>query len=944
MLTTTSCPDSTTLERLLTGLLPEAETCELAAHLEVCESCTNAAGELVSSDSLTALLAEPAAKVATVEVPKTVNLHAPSLAVTPIPPETPREFPEFDPPSRPGDLGRLGPYRLIDKLGSGGMGIVFRGEDTALNRPVAVKVLQKQFAHQGTAKARFLREARAAASVAGDHVVKIFQVGEIHKVPFIAMELLQGESLADRLRLRGPASAGEVLEVGRGIATGLAAAHAAGVLHRDIKPANVWLEAGSGRVKLLDFGLAKPFLGADLTAPGEVAGTPSYVSPEQAAGRDIDARSDLFSLGIVLYELATGTKPFPGETAWAALTALANTKPPRPRSLRPSLPPALDALIMRLLSKNPAGRPKSADDVSAELQAIAAAPFGASSRRLWAVLLGLVAIAACATLWLLFQPSPTPETGSTQVLAEPREDESVSPIWADDFEADLGAWKLKYAAANSPSGIAEMDGRKALHLVPKADSPANAYRELGTTANPLTIIAKVRYAALPPLSAKYGWRFQINLKSEASAGAAGRNLTGDESVLPGRWAEVRIRYGSVGFLTEVAVWVDDVPMSYAISPMSLNERSLTILELVAGHQDVWFDDVRVLTPEPTEASRAWSTAMALAAGEPSEANAAKLLSVAETLASGTKEDRRLASAARRFAASIRPERVSTLTIQNDRRSVRSAAFTSDGRAVVTAGGDGLVRVWDAVDGSPRTSWGTTRSILPCVVVLPDDTVIAPADGTGKLQAWDLAGTPKFDLTGHTGQVTSLAVAEGGTLFSAARDGTLRRWDITTRTSRETLETFGRLNEFNLVSSASGTVLAWDGERKTAKLNGVELVPSARAVLAISPDGKRLLGAGGNGALQSWSTADRALTVTMPDAGKTATCAAYSPDGLTWAIGRMNGVIELRDGVTLELLARYTGHTDRVYSVAFSRDGRRIVSGSQDNSLRFWNAATLPSRE
>ncbi len=190
-------------------------------------------------------------------------------------------------------------------------------------------------------------------------------------MPFLAMELLAGESLAGRLARGGAVPVAEAVRVAQGIAAGLAA-HAAGVLHRDIKPANVWLEAGTGRVKLLDFGLAKPMAGADLTQAGELAGTPSYVAPEQAAGRATDHRADLFSLGCVLYELTTGRRPFPGETAWAALTALATVTPPRPRAVNPAVPPALDALIVRLLKKDPAGRPASAAAVGTELATVAA--------------------------------------------------------------------------------------------------------------------------------------------------------------------------------------------------------------------------------------------------------------------------------------------------------------------------------------------------------------------------------------------------------------------------------------------------------------------------------------------------------------------------------------------------------------------------------------------
>jgi len=282
-------------------------------------------------------------------------------------------LPSFHPPTQPGDLGRLGRYRLRKPLGKGGMGAVYLGYDDVLRRKIAIKVLMPKFAANKVARERFLREARTAASVASPHVVSIIDVDEDLGIPFIAMEYLQGIPLDRYLSTHAKLSLKQVLRIGQEVARGLAAAHAAGLVHRDIKPANLWLEAPHGHVKILDFGLAKetePQGGADVTQAGQLVGTPAFMSPEQARGDVVDARTDLFCLGIVLYRLCTGKQPFVGPTAMAVLMSIGIDEPPPVRQLNPAVPEALASLIYRLLRKNPADRPQTAADVHADLVAL----------------------------------------------------------------------------------------------------------------------------------------------------------------------------------------------------------------------------------------------------------------------------------------------------------------------------------------------------------------------------------------------------------------------------------------------------------------------------------------------------------------------------------------------------------------------------------------------
>jgi hypothetical protein len=264
------------------------------------------------------------------------------------------------PPQEPDELGRLGHYRVLRRLGQGGMGIVFLADDTRLQRPVALKVMRPELAVSSESRQRFLREARAAARIHSDHVVTIYHVDQENDLPYLVMEVLRGQSLAEALERGHRLSLDLCLKIARETAEGLAAAHASGLIHRDVKPGNIWLEEYTDRVKLLDFGLARARTGPLITQRHIILGTPAYMSPEQAAGQPLDFRCDLFSLGAVLYHMLTGCRPFPGDDVMTVLASLANATPPPAASLVPGLPAGVAGLLDQLLIKNPSGRPASA--------------------------------------------------------------------------------------------------------------------------------------------------------------------------------------------------------------------------------------------------------------------------------------------------------------------------------------------------------------------------------------------------------------------------------------------------------------------------------------------------------------------------------------------------------------------------------------------------------
>ncbi|HVA50298.1 MAG TPA: protein kinase [Pirellulales bacterium] len=415
------CPDAAAIERLLLGRTSDAETDDLERHLLDCDRCCEVSRSLHLDDTMVAGLRRDnhlaaIAQEAPVRATMARLMALRTAAAASQPEETMTVAGEstddawglrelLDPPQAEGELGGFAGYRVLRVLGAGGMGIVLEAEDPQLQRRVALKIMNRGLAARSENRQRFLREARAAAAIEHAHIVTVHQVGEQRGVPFLAMQLLKGESLHDRLEREGsgtqrvprvqgsekreagmdnpkskiqnpksPLPLAECLRIGRETAEALAVAHQRGLIHRDIKPANIWLESPGGWVKLVDFGLAHVVEDeVHLTQTGAILGTPSYMSPEQARGDSVGPRSDLFSLGVVLYRLTTGQTPFQGRGTLAVLTALATADPRPVGELNPELPPAFADVIMRLLAKDPGERFESAEAVAEAIRAIEAA-------------------------------------------------------------------------------------------------------------------------------------------------------------------------------------------------------------------------------------------------------------------------------------------------------------------------------------------------------------------------------------------------------------------------------------------------------------------------------------------------------------------------------------------------------------------------------------------
>ncbi|WP_442508641.1 protein kinase domain-containing protein [Novipirellula sp. SH528] len=361
MQTFTTCLQADELKSFIAGDLSEQRVTEVEEHLSICDTCRealeNTAGDREWwSDVEHALGVDPSSAFS-----DSVHDEQQGFGYD-------RLIELLGPTDDPSMMGRIGSYEIVGILGRGGMGAVFKAFDAGLHRYVAIKVLLPHLASSGAARARFRREGQAAAAVIDDHVLPIYAVDQWQGTPYLVMQYMRGVSLQKRLHDQGPLELREILRIGLHAARGLAAAHAQGLVHRDVKPSNILLDSTVERSMLTDFGLARAVDDASLTASGILAGTPQYMSPEQARADAVDARSDLFSLGSVLYAMCTGHAPFRAENSIAVLRLIADKQPRPIREVNPDIPEWLCAIISKLMSKQASDRFDSAEQVAELLE------------------------------------------------------------------------------------------------------------------------------------------------------------------------------------------------------------------------------------------------------------------------------------------------------------------------------------------------------------------------------------------------------------------------------------------------------------------------------------------------------------------------------------------------------------------------------------------------
>jgi predicted Ser/Thr protein kinase len=360
---------------------------------------------------------------------------------------------------------RIAHYQVVQKLGEGGMGVVYKAIDATLDRPVALKVLQSD-RRTMLSKQRFIREAKAASALNHPNIVTVYEFGSDGGVDFIAMEYVEGFTLHELLSRRGVPRE-TMLEYARQAAVAVAKAHAAGIIHRDLKPNNI-MATREGLVKVLDFGLAKqePAPNSDatqtlsLTMAGAIAGTPAYMSPEQAAGEPADYRSDIFSLGVILYEIACGERPFKGANPQATLHQIATVEPPPIDGIDPSAPPRLVALIERCLTKNREQRLQSMSEVAGELSAILRQQPAPSRRPVAAGILAIGILGAVGLgtgIWFTRHATPVAAERSLNcsLLAQrmARGNPLGDPYVASPADTFQGGWRFRLRAESPQPGF-----------------------------------------------------------------------------------------------------------------------------------------------------------------------------------------------------------------------------------------------------------------------------------------------------------------------------------------------------------------------------------------------------------------------------------------------------------------------------------------------------------
>jgi len=746
----------------------------------------------------------------------------------------------LDPTELPGSLGRIGQYEVLELVGRGGMGIVLKAQDARLNRIVALKVLAPVLAANATARKRFLREARAAAAISHDHVVTIYAVEEGNhtgpdgdpkavSLPYLVMEFIDGQSLQQKIDREGALELKEILRIGRQTADGLAAAHAQGLIHRDVKPANILLRNGIERVQITDFGLARAVDDVGTTKTGEVTGTPEYMSPEQAQAHPVDARSDLFSLGCVLYAMCTGRSPFRADTMMGSLRRVCDEKPRPIREVHPDAPNWLVAIVDRLLEKTPDDRYQTAAEVSellgnhlAHLQDPRSKPFPgvvsretrrmprAWSRHPWWVAAGVSLVVIAATLGMTEATGVT-QFSSTVVRVVTGEGTLIIEIDDPDVQVSLDGEELSISGA----GLKEIKLRPGQYQFRATKDGEPLKTELVSITRGDRRIVRVTHEqtdATSPLAADY------------DTTAATDNPSVPTLPQPGDYEVRRFAGHTAG--------VDGVCVSA--------------------------DGKRILSASDDGTLRLWD------------------------LATGAELEQ--------FVG------------HSDR--VHAAAFLPDGQHVVSGSWDRTVRIWDINSGKEIKRLHGHHGPVERLAVLPDGNRVASASWDKTVIIWNVERGEKLSTLNLDQPVYSVAaLPDGQHLLCGCRDGSLQLWNV---------DDASRVRDF-------------EGHIDQVK------------ALAVSPDGRRALSAGGpDGSFRLWDLEKAEEIRKYSCIGGWANSVAFSPDGHLAALG--SGVMEVWDLDADRLLRTCRG--DFAFAgAAFVPDGQQIVSACwgdpQHSSVRLW---------
>jgi serine/threonine protein kinase len=739
---------------------------------------------------------------------------------------------DLAPPHTAGEIGELGPYHALEVLGSGGMGKVYHAYDPRLKRHLALKVIRPDLAARPGIVERFLREAQSAAAIEHENIITIYQYGEHGGQPFLAMPLLRGEALDKRLaRAGGPLPIDEVLRIGREIAAGLAEAHERGLIHRDIKPSNIFLESraqGSGVrgqqqettptsdpssledrgqgaaargkqkettltpdpsslttpvVKILDFGLARLVGGeaSGQTQLGTIIGTPLYMAPEQARGETVDSRTDLFSLGCVLFQLATGTVPFKGKDPVGILLNVATVPPEAPHLLNPQIPPQLELLILRLLEKDPQKRPASAREVIREIERIEEqrhpSKGGGLSRRGWLAVAGVGLLGGGAALWgLLRKHGPADEApGEVELLYDEPDpvlhlsggkiDRTVDVRQAKKLSLPPGTYQLSPAS--------EVKDRK---LMPDRI----VIRSGDTQSMKLALVGEIR-------------RHVEHMGSVTAVALAARK----DGLL----------VVSAGLDRSIRVW-DPLGQD---KPQRLDHANPIYSLAVSADGSRAASGGGEKRAEADLSIHLWDLETQESDGEPLKGHK----SLVKALAFSPDGKWLISGSGDGTALLWRLSKRSSFPLQaHDGLGVNTVAFAPDGKQALTGGGDGQVVLWDVTKGQAvKALKDAHQGAVRAVAFLPAEKFVSAGDD-GIIKIWNAGSFEARSLRVENHKVLCVAVsADGSRLLSGSEDGSLRLWDI-----------------------AGGTRTVILNEDGNAAVNAVALFPDGSRAVSAGKDG------------------------------------------------------------------------------------------------------------
>jgi WD40 repeat protein/tRNA A-37 threonylcarbamoyl transferase component Bud32 len=859
----------------------------------------------------------------------------------------------LQPPTIPGSLGRLDHYDVLDVLGRGGMGVVLKARDSKLNRIVALKVLARHLAVSPTARRQFVHEAQAAAAIRDEHVVTIYAVSDEGPRPYLAMEYIAGATLEERLEPGAPLPLQETVRIGAQVATGLAAAHVQGLVHRDVKPGNILLEDGTGRVKITDFGLAET-IGTAL-AGGVIAGTPMFMSPEQARGAAIDQRSDLFSLGSVLYVLCTGRPPFaPGDTA-AVLARVAADTPLPAREVNPRVPDWLSDLITQLHAKEPSARIASARAVRDHLADCVTSVRRRPNRR-WRRPLVVAAVAAILIAGGLlavyfgrdYITAPAGSAGAPVSLELHRE----------DIPPNLLALAGGGDPAHAPRELVAVLGNGRF-LLPRAGSMS--FLEQSADGKVLAVPLDEDVVLFATSTGEYLRSFK---------GPGGRVLgvafTGDKRLLAATtWKENAAGAGAVRVwdlqvnqeLCTIEVLKRDGSSAVVFSPdgqclLATGSNRLYVWEARTGkvlqtvHQKgglagMSFSpsgrrlagaDFRGKCVKVFDWDGAHLTEVRSLVGHTAPVVAVAYSPDGKYLASGDEQRFKLWNAQTLVQVGAVDTPAWQLFFAPDGRTLLASMTTDRLRTVHT-----FTR-W-AVDGSSHSP-----ALSVNVSAIPDcafprlgrdgkDLFLGRRGITTYVQVIDMeTGKERFPHPGHDGPLRTVAVSPNGSVVaSAGEDQVIKLWDLATRQVIRALKrhaatvcglSFGPDGRQLVSASVDGAIVFWDVSAGT-EIRTLRGDADAVARIQFSPDGALVASGGQGGLVKVWHTATGQARYPLPGHTGVVRCVAFSPDGQWLASGGEDRT------VLLHPLAEGRSHTFRaptaVNAVAFSPDGRMVAA-------------------